>query len=39
VMNAQPEFEDLAKLSAEHGIPIKDVQALSLKAWLERNTK
>lgn len=36
VMNAQPEFEDLAKLSAERGIPIKDVQALAHKAWLEK---
>ncbi|HUQ88691.1 MAG TPA: nickel pincer cofactor biosynthesis protein LarC [Vicinamibacterales bacterium] len=36
VLNAQPEFEDLAKLSNEHGIPIKDVQALAHKAWLER---
>jgi uncharacterized protein (TIGR00299 family) protein len=36
VLNAQPEFDDLAKLSAERGIPIKDVQALALKAWLER---
>jgi uncharacterized protein (TIGR00299 family) protein len=36
VLNAQPEFEDLAKLSATHGIPIKDVQALAHKAWLER---
>jgi uncharacterized protein (TIGR00299 family) protein len=36
ILNAQPEFEDLAKLSAEHGIPIKDVQALAHKAWLER---
>jgi uncharacterized protein (TIGR00299 family) protein len=36
VLNAQPEFEDLAKLSAERGVPIKDVQALAHKAWLER---
>ena len=36
VLNAQPEFEDLAKLSAERGIPIKDVQALAHKAWLDR---
>jgi uncharacterized protein (TIGR00299 family) protein len=36
VLNAQPEFEDLAKLSAERGIPIKEVQALAQKAWLER---
>jgi uncharacterized protein (TIGR00299 family) protein len=34
--NAQPEFDDLAKLSHERGIPIKDVQALAHKAWLER---
>jgi uncharacterized protein (TIGR00299 family) protein len=36
VLNAQPEFDDLAKLSAERGVPIKDVQALAHKAWLER---
>jgi pyridinium-3,5-bisthiocarboxylic acid mononucleotide nickel chelatase len=36
VLNAQPEFEDLAKLSNERGIPIKDIQALAHKAWLER---
>jgi len=36
VLNAQPEFEDLAKLSAERGIPVKDIQALAHKAWLER---
>jgi pyridinium-3,5-bisthiocarboxylic acid mononucleotide nickel chelatase len=36
VLNAQPEFEDLAKLSRERGIPIKDVQALAHKAWLDR---
>jgi uncharacterized protein (TIGR00299 family) protein len=37
VLNAQPEFEDLAKLSAQRGIPVKDVQAFAHKAWLERN--
>jgi uncharacterized protein (TIGR00299 family) protein len=36
VFNAQPEFDDLAKLSQERGIPIKDVQALAQKAWLEQ---
>jgi uncharacterized protein (TIGR00299 family) protein len=36
ILNVQPEFEDLAKLSAERGIPIKDLQALAHKAWLER---
>ena len=36
VLNAQPEFDDLAKLSQERGIPIKDLQALAHKAWLDR---
>lgn len=36
VFNAQPEFDDLARLSAERGLPIKDVQALAQKAWLDR---
>jgi pyridinium-3,5-bisthiocarboxylic acid mononucleotide nickel chelatase len=36
VLNAQPEFDDLAKLSEQRGIPIKDLQALAHKAWLER---
>lgn len=36
VLNAQPEFDDLAKLAAEKGIPIKEIQALAQKAWLER---
>jgi uncharacterized protein (TIGR00299 family) protein len=36
VFNAQPEFDDLAELSQERGIPIKDVQALAHKAWLDR---
>ena len=29
-------LEDLAKLAAAQGIPIKEVQALAQKAWLER---
>ena len=36
VYNAQPEFDDLAKLSDERGIPVKDVQAIALRAWLEK---
>jgi uncharacterized protein (TIGR00299 family) protein len=36
VVNAQPEFDDLAKLAAANGIPIKEIQALAQKAWLER---
>jgi uncharacterized protein (TIGR00299 family) protein len=36
VLNAQPEFEDLARLAAEQGVPIKMVQAAAQKAWLDR---
>jgi pyridinium-3,5-bisthiocarboxylic acid mononucleotide nickel chelatase len=35
VMNAQPEFDDLARLATEHDIPIKMVQAAAHGAWLE----
>ncbi len=35
VLNASPEFEDCAKAAAEHGLPIKDVQAIAMKCWLD----
>jgi pyridinium-3,5-bisthiocarboxylic acid mononucleotide nickel chelatase len=38
VLNAQPEFDDLARAAAEHGVPIKIVQAVALKAWLESSS-
>ncbi len=36
VLNAQPEFDDLAKLSTERGIPVKEAQAIAHKAWLDK---
>jgi uncharacterized protein (TIGR00299 family) protein len=36
VLNASPEFEDCAKAAAERGLPIKEVQAIATKAWLDR---
>jgi len=36
VLNAQPEFDDLARLAAEKGVPIKVVQAEAQRAWLNR---
>ena len=36
VTNAAPEFEDCARLADERGLAIKDVQAVAVKAWLER---
>ena len=35
VLNAAPEFEDCAKAAAERGMPIKDVQAIAMKAWMD----
>jgi uncharacterized protein (DUF111 family) len=37
VLNAQPEFDDLARAAAEHGVPIKTVQAAAIKAWGTRS--
>ncbi|MBM3780979.1 MAG: nickel pincer cofactor biosynthesis protein LarC [Acidobacteria bacterium] len=36
VVNAQPEFDDLARLAADRDVPIKQVQAAAHKAWLDR---
>jgi uncharacterized protein (TIGR00299 family) protein len=36
VLNAAAEFDDCARVAAEKGIPIKDVQALAMKAWLDK---
>ena len=35
VLNAAPEFDDCARIAADRGLPIKDVQALAMRAWLE----
>jgi uncharacterized protein (DUF111 family) len=35
VMNASPEFEDCARIAAARGLPIKEVQAIATKAWLD----
>ena len=36
VLNAAPEFDDCVRLAAEHGVAVKDVQAIAVKAWLDR---
>lgn len=36
VVNAQPEFDDLVRLAGERRLPIKEVQAIAHKAWLDR---
>ena len=39
IRNAAPEFEDCARLAAEQRLSIKEVQAMAVKAWLDRNTE
>lgn len=36
VLNASPEFDDCMKIATAQGIPVKDVQAIALQAWLNR---
>lgn len=35
VLNAAAEFDDCARVAAERGVPIKEVQAMAMRAWLE----
>jgi uncharacterized protein (TIGR00299 family) protein len=37
-INASPEFDDCARIAAERGLPIKEVQAMAVKAWLDLGT-
>jgi uncharacterized protein (TIGR00299 family) protein len=35
IMNAAPEFDDCLRIAAERGLPVKDVQAIATKAYLD----
>ena len=35
IVNASPEFDDCVSLSNQHGVPLKDVQALATRAYLD----
>jgi uncharacterized protein (TIGR00299 family) protein len=39
LMNAQPEFDDLTRLAAEHHVPVKEVQSVALAAWHQAKTE
>jgi pyridinium-3,5-bisthiocarboxylic acid mononucleotide nickel chelatase len=36
VLNASPEFDDCARIARERDLPLKDVQAAAMKAFLDR---
>ncbi|HMD34551.1 MAG TPA: nickel pincer cofactor biosynthesis protein LarC [Vicinamibacterales bacterium] len=35
IVNATPEFDDVAKVAAIHNLPVKDVQAIAIRAYAE----
>ncbi len=35
VVNAAPEFDDCLRIASERGVPVKDVQAAAIKAYLD----
>jgi uncharacterized protein (TIGR00299 family) protein len=35
VVNASPEYDDCLRLARDHSIPVKDVHAAAMKAWLD----
>ncbi len=35
VLNAAAEFDDCARIASERGVPIKEVQAIATRAWLD----
>jgi pyridinium-3,5-bisthiocarboxylic acid mononucleotide nickel chelatase len=35
VLNSSPEFDDCARIARERGVPLKDVQAAAIKAYLD----
>lgn len=35
VVNAAPEFDDCARIAAERDMPVKDVQAIAQRAWMD----
>ena len=39
VLNAAPEFEDCARVAGEHGISVKEVQAVATKAYLDQTSR
>jgi len=36
ILNASPEFDDCVRLATTHGRPVKDIQALAMRAFADR---
>lgn len=39
IVNAAPEFDDCVRLASERGLSVKDVQAVAVKAYLDRHVQ
>lgn len=39
VLNASPEFDDCVRVAAQRQLPVKEVQAIATKAWLDSRLK
>ncbi len=39
VLNASPEFDDCVRIATEHGRPVKEIQALASRLFLERDSR
>jgi pyridinium-3,5-bisthiocarboxylic acid mononucleotide nickel chelatase len=39
ILNASPEFDDCARIASERGVPLKDVQAIAMKAYLDSGSR
>ena len=39
VLNAAPEFDDCVRWPRRRGLPVKDVQAAAMRAWLDRRSR
>jgi uncharacterized protein (DUF111 family) len=37
VVNAAPEFDDCRRIASQRGIPVKDAQAIAMKAYLDQD--
>jgi pyridinium-3,5-bisthiocarboxylic acid mononucleotide nickel chelatase len=39
ILNASPEFDDCVRIATERGVPLKDIQAIAVKAYLDSGAR